>query len=384
MGIRPTGTVTFLFADLESGAPAADAPSTDGASAVEDGGTLARYLNVLRAAVEQHEGYLYKIVGAYTQSAFATAGSALAAALAAQRGQAAGPGPARMRMALHTGVTEAREGDYFGPVLNRVARLLAAAHGGQVLLTAATQELGRDHLPVGAGLRSLGEHRLRDLIRPEHVYQLVAPGLVADFPPLKSLEGHANNLPLQPTPLIGREREVTACVAELRRPEVRLLTLTGPGGMGKTRLGLQVAAELLDDFADGVFFVDLAPLGEAHLVASAVAQALGVAEAAGQPLLDALRSYLRDRELLLLIDNFEHLLSAAPLVIQLLEACLRLRILVTSRARLRVSGEHEYPVPPLSIPTREHAPSLESLSQYEAVSLFIARARAGDARFSDR
>jgi predicted ATPase/class 3 adenylate cyclase len=374
MSERPTGTVTFLFADLDPAAYAGDALGEQAAA------YSTRYMALLRDAVEASGGYLYKTIGSYTQSAFATAPNALAAALAAQTAFLAEPpsasGPLRVRMALHTGVTETQGSDYAGPLLNRVARLMAVGHGGQILLTNVTQELVRDVLPAGVSLRSLGEHRLRDLFRPEHVYQVVAPALPADFPPLRSLESHANNLPVQPTPLIGREREVATCLTLLRRADVRLLTLTGPGGMGKTRLSLQVAAESLDDYADGVFFVALAPIAEPRLVVSAIAGALGVVEAGGQELAATLKDYLRDRRLLLVLDNFEHLLPAAPLVAELLAACPQIKALVTSRARLRLNGEQEYTVPPLALPPLTDAPSLATLSQYEAVALFIARARA--------
>ena len=163
-------------------------------------------------------------------------------------------------MALHTGATHERDGDYFGPPVNRVARLLSAGHGGQVLLSSSTQELVRDHLPADTHLRDLGERHLKDLARPERVFQLTAPDLPSEFPPLRTLESYSNNLPLQATPLIGREREVEAVCGRLRSPETRLLTLVGPGGTGKTRVGLQAAAELVDDFEDGVFFVPIAAI----------------------------------------------------------------------------------------------------------------------------
>ncbi|MBI3970659.1 MAG: AAA family ATPase [Chloroflexi bacterium] len=181
-----------------------------------------------------------------------------------------------MRIALHSGAAQERDGDYFGPALNRVARLLAIGHGGQTLLTLPTEELVRDNLSEGASLRDLGERRLKDLIRPERVFQLVTPDLPQTFPPLRSLDARPNNLPAQPTPLIGREREVEAVRRRLLRSDTRLLTLTGPGGTGKTRLSLQVAADAIDDFDHGVYFVPLEPVSDAALVPSAIAQALGV------------------------------------------------------------------------------------------------------------
>ena len=281
-----------------------------------------------------------------------------------------------MRMALHTGVAEERGGDYFGPPVNRVARLLSAGHGGQVLLSLPTQELVRDELPEGANLRDLGERRLKDLFRPEHVFQLIAPDLPSGFPPLKTLDARLNNLPAQPTPLVGREKELSEIAGLLRRPDVRLLTLTGPGGTGKTRLGLQVAADLIDEYESGVFFVALAPISDPEVVASAIAGPLGVTESAERTLVEALEDKLRDEELLLVLDNFEQVLVAAPLVGHLLAACPRLKVLATSRATLRLYGEHEYAVPPLGLPDVRHLPPVEKLSQYEAVRLFIERGAA--------
>src|SRR5215213_4336495 len=272
-------------------------------------------------------------------------------------------------------------GDYFGPPVNRVARLLSAAHGGQVLLSLPTQELVRDQLPTQTSLRDLGEHRLKDLFRPERVFQLSAPDLPSEFPPLRTLDAYRNNLPLQPTPLIGREKEVSEVCNLLRGHETRLLTLTGPGGTGKTRLALQVAADLLDDFPDGTYFVPLATLTEAELFFSAVAETLGVKETREQPLGESLKDYLGQRRLLLVLDNFEQVLEAAPDVTELLAGAPGLKVLATSRAPLGLYGEHEYAVPPLSVPDVRHLPDLKSLSQYEAVRLFIERAKSAKVDF---
>jgi predicted ATPase len=212
------------------------------------------------------------------------------------------------------------------------------------------------------------------LTRPEQIFQLVAPDLMADFPPLNTLDARRTNLPAQPTPLIGREREVADVTALLRRGDVRLVTLTGPGGTGKTRLGFQIAAELLDDFAEGTYFVDLAPISDPDLVASVIAQTLGARETGGRPLVELLNTYLREKHLLLLLDNFEQVLSAAPLVAGLLAAAPRLKVLVTSREVLHLRSEKEFPVPPLELPDPQHPKEIETLSQYAAVQLFIARA----------
>jgi len=279
-------------------------------------------------------------------------------------------------MALHTGAAEERDGDYFGPSLNRVARLLSAGHGGQILLSLATREMVRDRLPDESGLRDLGERRLKDLSSPEHVFQITAPGLRSEFPPLKTLDIRRNNLPTQPTPLIGRERELDDVLALVRSPDVRLLTLIGPGGTGKTRLGLQAAAELTDEFEDGVFFVALAAVTDPRLVAPTIRRTLGLTESGNQPQEELLEGYLRERQVLLVLDNFEQVLESASLLDALLSAAPGLKILATSRTALRLYGEHEYLVPPLSLPDPQSILSLESLTQYEAIRLFVDRARA--------
>jgi class 3 adenylate cyclase len=324
---------------------------------------LARHDEILRRVTEEHGGYVFKTVGDAFCAAFPTAPDALEAALETQRRLLSSEweesGPLRVRMALHTGVAEERDGDYFGPPVNRVARLLSAAHGGQVLLSLPTQELVRDQLPAGAILKDLGERRLKDLFRPERVFQLTASGLPSEFPPLRTLEAYRNNLPLQPTPLVGREKEVVEVCEILRDDETRLLTLSGPGGTGKTRLALQAAADLLDDFPDGTYFVPLATLTEADLFRSAVAETLGVRETGEQPLFESLKDFLRERRLLLVLDNFEQVLGAAPAVTELLAGAPGLKVLATSRAPLGLYGEHEFPVPPLTLPDLERPPPLE-------------------------
>jgi predicted ATPase/class 3 adenylate cyclase len=370
----PTGTVTFLFTDIEGSTKLweHDAPAMQAA--------LVRHDEILRRAIEGDGGHVFKTVGDAFCSAFSTAPDALEAALEAQRGLLSSEwehtGPLRVRMALHMGAAEERDGDYFGPPVNRVARLLSAAHGGQVLLSLPTQELVRDQLPAETTLRDLGEHRLKDLFRPERVFQIVSPDLPSEFAPLRTLDTYRNNLPLQPTPLIGREKEVGEVCDLLRGNETRLLTLTGPGGTGKTRVALQTAADLLDDFPDGIYFVPLATLTEAELFSSAVAETLGVREVGEQPLGETLKDYLHERSMLLLLDNFEQVLRAAPTVTELLGAAPGLKVLATSRAPLGLYGEHEFPVPPLALPDLKSPPPLERLTQYEAVGLFVERARA--------
>jgi predicted ATPase/class 3 adenylate cyclase/Tfp pilus assembly protein PilF len=370
----PTGTLTFLFTDIEGSTKLWERDSSVMQLA------LARHDEILREAIEERGGYVFKTVGDAFFCAFPTAPDALEAALDAQRllleQRWAESTPLRVRMALHTGAAEERDGDYFGPPVNRIARLLSAAHGGQVLLSLPTQELVRDQLPTRTTLRDLGEHRLKDLFRPERIFQLLAPGLPSESPPLRTLDTYRNNLPLQPTPLIGREKEVSEVCDLLRGDETRLLTLTGPGGTGKTRLALQAAADLLDEFPDGTFFAPLATLREAQLFLPTVAETLGMREIGEQPLGESLKDYLSERRMLLVLDNFEQVLGAATAITELLAEAPGLKVLATSRAPLSIYGEHVFPVPPLALPDLKSPPPLERLTQYEAVRLFVERARA--------
>ncbi|HVB71920.1 MAG TPA: tetratricopeptide repeat protein [Ktedonobacteraceae bacterium] len=370
----PTGTVTYLFTDIEG--------STE---------RWERHPEVMRAAVAQHDVLLRSIIEAHRGSVFKTAGDAfyvafavaldaLTAAVAAQRALAAETWPTeirplRVRMAIHTGAAEQRNNDYFGQALNRVARILSAGHGGQILLSGAAQGLVSDILPQGVTLRDLGEHQLKDIQRLEQIFQVAAVDLPFEFPPLRTLDSHPNNLPIQMTPFVGRERALETVAGLLRRKDVRLVTLIGPGGIGKTRLGLQIAADVVDAFPNGVFFVDLSTTREADAVLSAINQTIGIREVDDRALLEHLKDLLSGQALLLL-DNFEQVIDAAPLIVKLLVLCLGLKVLVTSRAALSLSGEHEYHVLPLTLPTFRPPFDLAELSQYEAIALFLQQARS--------
>ncbi len=279
-------------------------------------------------------------------------------------------------MGLHTGCPTRIPGGYVGVDVHHGARLMAAGHGLQVLVSETTHHLTENELPPDAGWRSLGRHRLRDIARPQSIYQLVMAGLPADFPPLKTIDLRPHNLPALVSALIGRGQETAFAQALLSRPEVRLVTFTGIGGTGKTRLSLQVASDALSDFEDGAFFVELAAVSDPALVVAAIAHTLEVSEVAGQPLLDSLKHHLKEKQMLLVLDNFEQVVAAAPVVAELLAACRKLKVLATSRMRLRLRGEYELPVPPLAVPDLDDLPPVEALSQVAAVELFLQGAQA--------
>jgi predicted ATPase/class 3 adenylate cyclase len=370
--IHPSGTATFLFTDIER--------STEMWERYRDvmPRALERHDSVLRDVIPASGGRVFKEVGDAFHAVFADAARAVEAAIAIQRSLSAEawetPEPIRVRTALHAGDSEQRDGDFFGPTLNRTARILAAGHGGQVLMSQAVERLVQDRFPEGTALRDLGERRLKDLDRPERIFQLVVDGLDAEFPPLRTLDARPHNLPAQETPLVGRERELRAVRDLVLRQGIRLITLTGPGGTGKTRLALQVAAEVIDSFRDGVFFVNLTSVREPERLPATILQSVEVTPDSGEAPDVALRKWLAERELLLVLDNFEQIVDAAVRVGDLLRESPRLCVLVTSQAALRIRGEHTFPVAPLDLP--EEGSSLDALAANDAVELFVDRAQA--------
>ncbi|WP_394793811.1 ATP-binding protein [Armatimonas sp.] len=375
----PEGTITFLFTDIEGSTRLwEEHPETMRLA-------LARHDALLREAIKKARGSIFKTLGDAFCAAFHTAPDALSAALTIQRALVAAHWseqlPLKVRMALHTGEAESRDNDYFGQPLNRVARLLSAAHGDQVLLSQTTYELVREGLPGGVSLHDLGSHQLKDLARPEQVYQLQHLELPDHFPPIKSLSTHPNNLPQQVTSFIGREKELADIKTQLQHSP--LLTLTGSGGCGKTRLSLQVAADSLEQYPKGAWLVELASVSDPALVPQTLAEVLGVREVPGEAITRTLSRTLKDKQLLLVLDNCEHVLEAAArLTDTLIKTCPHLRILASSREALGITGESTYRVPSLSLPQPSKTYTAESLSHFEAVRLFIERAVAAKEDFT--
>ena len=383
----PAHTVTILFTDIE-GSTRLWEEQREAMSVA-----LAAHDATLRAAVESAGGSVVKTTGDGMLAAFERAESALVAAVEGQRALARQSWPTTVplavRMAVHTGTAETRDGDLFGPTLNRTARLLAVGHGGQVLVSGVAAGLAIDGLPAGAELLDLGEHALRDLDRAEHIYQLAVPGLQRDFPPLRSVSHHESNLPEQFTSFVGRGPQL-ADVATLLESD-RLVTLVGVGGTGKTRLALRAAADALDRYRDGVWLVELAPLSDPGIVADEIGRALRIHVQPGQAPLEALVDFLRSKDLLLLLDNCEHLVETVVAVThRLLASCHGLVVLATSREPLGVDGEAVYAVPSMALPVAlemdgARAPDdedIERVGRSEAVSLFVERARATLPSFS--
>ena len=365
----PSGTVTFLFTDLKGSTrlweeyPQAMKPA------------LGLHDEILNRAVELTGGRVVKATGDGIHAAFPTAQAAVEAAMSAQLALAEGPwgpmGPLQVRMGLHTGVGEQRDGDYFGSELNRAARIMGAANPGQVLCSQTTADLVRDTLPVGVGLIELGRHALRDLQRPEFLSQLTHPDLPRDFPPLLTVDAYPGNLPRQVTTFVGREQDVetiSRLVAE--RP---LVTLTGVGGVGKTRLAVQVAAEVIPEFDDGAWLCELGPVADPDAAWETLASVFGVRPSVGPSFEEAVLEYLQHKRSLLVLDNCEHLLGrVANMVSKIAQRCPRISVLATSREGLAIAGEQIVAVPSLGLPPLDAGDEL--LIRSESVRLFCDRA----------
>ena len=380
MNHHPSGTVTFLFTDIEG--------STKLAQEYPDAmpSLLARHNQILKQAIEANQGFVFQIVGDSFAAAFQNASDALNAALDAQRslhGEPWMPAPVKVRMGIHTGQAEIQEnGTYQGYLtLSHVQRLMSAGHGGQVLLSFAAQELVREEMPDGVTLRDMGERRLKDVARIEHIYQLLATGLPGDFPPLKTLDRQLHNIPAQMTSFIGRETELAEVSQALNAH--RLVTITGSGGAGKSRLSLQVGMECLQEFADGVWLVELAPVTDPALVPQTLLSTFNLREDRHRSPQTVLVDFLRSKTILLVLDNCEHLIEAcAQISDSLLQACPKLRILASSREALGITGEFAYRVPSLSTPNPEQLPPLDQLEKADSIRLFVERAATAKPGFT--
>ncbi|NIS79552.1 MAG: tetratricopeptide repeat protein, partial [Anaerolineales bacterium] len=368
----PKGTVTFLLSDIEG--------STKLLNHLSDkyGELLLKHASIFRSAIQRWRGYEVDNQGDSFFVAFESAQNALAAAEEIQHQLTAQTWPksveVRVRMGIHTGEPTIIEDRYIGMDVHRAARICQIGHGGQVLISGTTAAIVQNDDARRVELQDLGEHRLKDLESPEHIYQLNIPGMPFDYPPLRSLDARPNNLPVLSTPLLGREEDLAAAKKLITQPEVRLLTLTGPGGIGKTRLALELALELSRDFQDGVFLIPLVSVTDPSDVPAAIARTLGVRDFGTRPLLDLLIERLRTQHLLLLLDNFEHVIPAVGLITALLENCKELKILVTSREVLRVSSEYNFAVGPLALPDPLNTQDIGSIEQNPAIQLFLHRA----------
>ena len=368
------GSVTFLFTDLEGSTRLWELFP----DAMKD--ALKRHDAILREAIETSGGHVVKTTGDGMMAVFGRAVEGVTAGLVAQRDLAREPwpetGPLRVRMGLHSGQADERAGDYFGPTVNRTARIMAAGHGGQILLSTSVATFTTDRLPVGTSLLDLGEHRLKDLGRPEHLFQLVHPDLTPSFPPLVAVRPVGADLPARAAELVGRRTELKEISDRLEDASVRLLTLIGPGGTGKTTLAIRVAQDLAPTFRDGVAFVELASARDTNAMLVAIARAVGLGEGIDRPVQEELADRLRDRRMLLVLDNFEQVTAAAGAVARLLSECPGLKMLATSREALHIRAEHVYPIPPLALPPAgPNRASALQVGGYEAVQLFIDRAR---------
>ncbi|HLO31109.1 MAG TPA: adenylate/guanylate cyclase domain-containing protein [Anaerolineales bacterium] len=388
----PSGTVTFLFTDIQGSTKLAQEHPQEMPE------LLARHNAILNGSIETQHGFVFRIVGDSFSAAFHTAREALSAALEAQRrlqNESWSPAPINVRMGIHTGSAQLQDdpqgqGTFYEGygTLALTQRIMSVGHGGQILLSQTTHDLVKDRLPDGTELRDMGERRLKDIVRPEHIYQVAASDLPSDFPPLTTLEAFHHNLPMQLTSFIGREQEI----AEARKllSDTRILTLIGPGGTGKSRLCLQVAAEQISEFKDGVWLIELAQLADPRYVLSTIASTFNLRELQGAPLIDTLTDYLRAKQLLLVLDNCEHLIeTCARLSSHFVRACPNLKIIASSREALGINGETVYHVPSLSLPPApaagdggEDGGKSKSLMDYESTRLFTERARQANPQFA--
>jgi predicted ATPase/class 3 adenylate cyclase len=375
----PSGTVTFLFTDIEGSTPLLETLGPERYRAV-----VQEHGEILRRAIAEAGGIDLSTAGDSFFAVFESAAAAVSASVSAQTALAAHlwpeKTPVRVRMGLHTGEGVPGGDNYIGIDVNIAARIEAAGHGGQVLISGATASLVQRSLPERVSISDLGKHHLKGISEPEQIFQLVIPGLPEEFPPIATLDAQRTNLPTQLTNFIGRENELHQIQHLLE--DTRLLTLTGPGGTGKTRLALQVAAMLTSDYSDGVWFIPLGSVTDAALFMSAVASTLSLSDTGSAPISDLVTQYLAGRSAVLVLDNFEQIVEAAPQVAGLLAAAPQVKALVTSREPLHVSGEQEFQVPPLALPDPKNLPPLEALSHYDAVALFVQRARSVDADFN--
>ena len=368
MTSRPTGTVTFLFTDIENSTSLAREHLESWEAARE------RHHAILRESIERNNGFVFEVIGDAACAAFHNARDALKAAVNAQRDlqdETWGEVTIHVRMGIHTGEAELHDHEYRGYItLSFAQRLMSAGHGGQILVSNTTENLLRDQLPEQIDLRDMGVQKFPGVTSPVRVFQVTAPDLPAKFRPLRTVDNLPNNLPAQLTSFVGREQEIGTLRRLLHQPDVRLVTITGPGGVGKTSLASQIAHDVDDAFQDGIFFISLAPISDPTLMIPTIARFLGVTESPDRLLLESLKDFMRDKQALLLLDNLEQIISAAPLLTELLEACVELRMLATSREALRLRGEHEFPLSSLGLPDQ---PSLEIMSGSPSIALFLQR-----------
>ena len=374
----PTGFVAFLFSDIEGSTKRWELHPDAMRTAV------ARHESLMRDAIGQNGGFVFKTVGDAFCAAFQAPQQALHAAVVAQRSLSeedfSTVDGLRVRIGIHAGTADERDGDYFGPTVNRVARLVSIGHGGQVLISDRVREIVDEGLPDGSALIDLGQRRLKDLLLPEHVWQLTIAGLPSEFAPLTSLDERLNNLPIQTTALLGREKELEA--VKTMSAAQRLVTVAGAGGVGKTRLALQIGADMIDRYEHGVWFIDLAPISDGALAASVIGQALELTQS-GDSAETAVLAALKRRSLLIILDNCEHILnSIAPLANAILKTCPRVRVLATSRQPLGIAGEFVHRLPSLAMPEPSRPATAEDVKNHGATALFVERAKASDSRFT--